>query len=213
MRVGFIGFGALGKQIYNLLEEDVNNYDFVFFDDSINLPKENYTGQFRPFEDYLSEDYKGCFFIVALGYKHLKKKLLIINEIMENGRSLFSFVHPTTYCHSSADIKDGVVVYPGCIIDQNVTIKEGSIINNGVIISHDSVVEKCCFLAPGVKLSGNVLLRECCFIGTGTTISNRVSLARSSIIGAGSVVLKSILIEEGTYIGNPLRKVSYLNLI
>jgi UDP-3-O-[3-hydroxymyristoyl] glucosamine N-acyltransferase len=54
--------------------------------------------------------------------------------------------------NSSAKIKQGSVIYPGCIIDKNVTIGRNVLLNLGVTVAHDTSIGDNSFLAPRVAI-------------------------------------------------------------
>ena len=56
-----------------------------------------------------------------------------------------------------------------------------------------------------MNISGNCNIGNNVYIGTGASIKQGVSIASNTTIGMGAVVVKDIL-EEGTYIGNPAKK-------
>ena len=61
-------------------------------------------------------------------------------------------------------------------------------------------------ISTNAILNGNVKIGNNCFVGSGTVLENGISIKDSIIIGMKSLVRKSIL-DEGTYVGNPLRKI------
>jgi sugar O-acyltransferase (sialic acid O-acetyltransferase NeuD family) len=198
----FLGYGALGIQIEAFLKEDNPQFEAQYFDDnyiSKNLP----SIPFNHFKDNILK-YE---WLITLGYKHLHLKQQLLKTIKENGGSFFSMIHKNAFVAPSANIKEGVVVYPMCNIDKDVVIKECSLINNSVIISHNTTIGQCCYISPGVTISGNVTIGNGTFIGAGTIIGNGITIGNNVVIGAGSVVTKDI--EEGVNaIGNPLKKLS-----
>lgn len=198
-KIGFIGFGDLGKQIALLLVQNgFSENDFLYFDDSSSLPNS------FPFESWNDKQFSDVEFIVALGYKYLKLKDEIISSILETGKNLLTFIHPTSFINPTAKIGKGVIIYPMCNIDQYVTIGDGAFLNNSVCVSHHSIVGDCNFMAPGVVISGNVTTGKCSFFGSGTVISNNIRIGNSCTIGTASNVTHA-LADNTHAIGNPIR--------
>ncbi len=198
----FLGYGALGIQIEAFLKENDPLYEAQYFDDYYvsdhlaTLPFNNYKDNILNYE-----------WIISLGYKHLLLKQKLLNTIKSSGGSFFSVIHKSAYIASSANIYEGVVIYPMCNIDKDVVVKECTLINNSVIISHNSTIGECCYVSPGVTISGNVSIGAGTFIGSGTVIGNGVTIGNDVVIGAGSVVTKNI--ENGkNVIGNPLKELT-----
>lgn len=202
MRLAFIGFGNLGKQIRNLIFSEKVDC-FIYFDDKL-LENNSKDKTVYPFEAYKNFDFSGYEIIICLGYKHLTLKLVIIEELEQKNYKLFKFVHPSSFISPFAEIADGVIIYPMCNVDTDVTIEKGTLLNNSVTLSHNSKIGASCFIAPGVIVSGNVIIGDSCFLGTGVKVSNSVDIGKNSIVGIGSVV--SMNLKEGSYaIGNPLK--------
>ena len=73
-------------------------------------------------------------------------------------------------------------------------------------VGHDVILHDFVTVYPSVNISGNVVVGNYSELGTGTKIIQGKSITENVIIGAGSVVIKD-LIEKGTYVGSPVRKV------
>jgi sugar O-acyltransferase (sialic acid O-acetyltransferase NeuD family) len=205
MQIGIIGYGALGKQIRSLICENHQDFEFVYFDD--NHPKSVNCFAFDEYRNTQTVDR----FIVGLGYKHPVLKKNIITGLQNSSKLLYSFVHPTTYMHASAEIGEGSVIYPMCTIDMGISIGPGTILNNQVTVCHDSTIGACVYIAPGVVVSGNVTIGDCSFIGSGSLISNHITIGNHVTIGIGSVITKNIP-DNSFVIGNPMRFVQRIHL-
>lgn len=206
--IGFIGYGALGRQIaFFLRQTGISTERFIFFDDTLSGEK-----VYR-FNAWKEKRFRDMDFVVSIGYKHLNLKNDLIHELLESKRSLYSFIHPSSFINPSAQIGKGVIVYPMCNVDQHAELKDGAFLNNSVCVSHNSIIGNSCFLAPGVVVSGNVCIDNSTFIGIGSIISNGIRIGSNCIIGAGSMVSKDIDSNQSA-IGNPLRILSKpLNIV
>lgn len=206
-KLAFIGYGALAKQIINLVKPEKDD-ELIYFDDiAFNANIKNAS----KFSDYLEEGYKDFTFCVCLGYKHLELKQKIVNELLANNRKLLTFVHHTAHIDETAKIGEGVIIYPMCNVDQNVNIKIGTLLNNSVVVSHDSTVGECCFLAPGTVLSGEVTIGSKTFIGSGSLISNSIAVGENCKIGIGSVIIRNLK-DNSRGLGNPFKNIKDLRL-
>lgn len=208
-KVGFIGFGELGKQIFNRFLGKGTNFEekvFIFDDDLF----KNRIDAF-PFNDFLEEEYKELSFVVSIGYKHLGLKNSIIGKLLAHQRTINSFIHPSSFISNDFEVNAGIIIYPMCTIDVGVSIGSGTLLNNAVTVSHDSKIGSCCYLSPGVIISGRVTIGENCFIGAGCTIADNITIGNNVTIGIGTVVVDSI--PDNMYaIGNPMRIVNHLKL-
>ena len=203
-KIAFIGFGILGNQILNYLEEEGEKVEYVIYDDilaSKNIPE---VKPFYGFKNNLVESYEYC---ICLGYKHLNLKNEIITFLENKRINIFNYIHKTSYIHKSVNLGKGIIIFPGCIIEQNVSLGSGSILHNNVVISHNSRIDRCVYLSPSVTLSGFVKIGCCSFLGTGTLVSNYITIGSNTIIGIGSVVTKDIS-DNVSAIGNPIKILS-----
>lgn len=202
-KIAFIGYGAFGKQLDQLLTETKSPYSSCnkyFFDD---YAYADHIMGARPFADYSQPQYDDCFFVVALGYIHLTKKDQIIRDLRMKGRRLLSIIHPSAIISPSAHIDEGVVIYSGCIVDMNVRIHSGCILYNGCTVAHDTELESSCFLAPRVTIAGCTHVYARTFLGVSTSVANALTIGQDCQIGAGSLVQES-LPDSTSGIGNPL---------
>lgn len=196
-----IGAGDLGLQLLHHLKLENKIEVIGWLDDT--MPKGKIVsgievlGKIKDFEKLKNN----IQFIVAIGYNGLKFKQKLIKKIKEKDKKLYTFIHSSAIIDSSAQIDDGVIIYPGCIIDMNVKIESGALLNNGVIISHDGMIKECSFIAPGVVIAGNVIIGQRCFIGSGSTFKNDLILSNDITIGSGTNVYKSIS-QKGVYTQN-----------
>lgn len=209
-KIGIIGFGSVGKQLYNtLLENDYEESQIFVFADDIEPDPDH--GIFA-FSDYKRMEFRDLDFIPALGYLSKNLKYQILNDLSENKYSIFTFVHPSAYVSKNAKIGKGVIIYPLCNIDQGVIIGDGSILLNSVVVAHDTVVGKCVYIGPGACLSGFINIQDLTFIGTGAVIANNIIVGRNSTIAMGTCLTKSIE-EDSFVIGNPFQLKRNINLI
>jgi sugar O-acyltransferase (sialic acid O-acetyltransferase NeuD family) len=201
MKIGLIGYGALGKQIEYLISTIYRNYEIIYFDDS--AYKDNLSGS-NLFNSYIDEKFSSLQFIVALGYKHLAIKNKIYKQLKNKNRQLLKCIHPSCLIAENAQIAEGVVLFPGCNVCTNTVIETGVVLYNGVIVAHDCIIRENAFLAPGVIVSGNVKIGKQTFIGAGSSVANNISIGNNTIIGIGSVVTKSVA-DNSSIIGNPMK--------
>lgn len=204
-RLAIIGSGELGQQIRHYAEIE-NKFQVVGFFDDYADPDSFVEG--LPILGNIKEvlqSYKNGLFdvaFVAIGYKHLSFKKQLFTSLHSN-IPFATIISNPTYIDPTAQIGDGVILYPGCILDKNVVIDDNVVLNLGTIISHDCHLSNSTFCAPRVTVAGFSKIGECCFIGAGSIISDNVAIANNTIIGASALVISDIEKEKGTYIGVP----------
>ena len=100
----------------------------------------------------------------------------------------------------------GNIICTQSILTVNITLGNFNHINLDCTVGHDVILHDFVTVYPSVNISGNVEVGNYSELGTGTKIIQGKSVTENVIIGAGSVVIKD-LIEKGTYVGLPVRKV------
>lgn len=198
-RIVIIGAGDLGLQLYTHIIKNNNVIILGWLDDTLESGSVfndlEVIGGLKDIEKFDNS----VEFLIAIGYKNLKFKNELINKIKLSRKKLHTFIHNTAFVDSTAIIEEGVIIYPGCIIDMNVKLKSGVLLNNGVIVSHDSTINETVFVGPGVTICGKVSIGKCCFIGSGTIIKDNIAIEDNVIVGSGSNIYKNIN-KKGTYI-------------
>jgi sugar O-acyltransferase (sialic acid O-acetyltransferase NeuD family) len=195
--IAIVGYGEMGKQFESFLKGKKDR--FIFFDD--NAPESENVFSFL---DYQLPEFSTYDFFVSLGYHHLEKKKIITDRLLQLGRQLPSFRHPSCFINGSATIEAGAFIYPMCNIDKETKIGKGVLLNNSVCISHNNLIADCCYISPGVITSGFVEIGAMTFIGAGAVIANNIKIGKNVIVGVGTVVTEN-LPDSCSAIGNPMR--------
>ena len=141
---------------------------------------------------------------VAIGNNVIREK--IQEQLLNTCASIPVLIHPNAVIGEQIEFGSGSVVMAGAVINCCSKIGKGCIINTGVTIDHDNILEDYVHISPGAHLAGTVVVGKGTWIGMGSSIINNININSNCIIGAGSLVLKNI-IELGTYVGIPARKV------
>jgi sugar O-acyltransferase (sialic acid O-acetyltransferase NeuD family) len=196
-----VGFGALGRQVMDLLAAGGLPGRVVYFDDELQRRKAEDS---YPFEAYLDEAFAGCAFYVGLGYRHLGRKARILEELRAAGRRTPALVHPSAQVHPSCRVGEGCVVYPLVNLGAGTMLEPGVLLNNSVVVSHDSRVGPSAYLSPGVVLSGHVSVSAEAFLGAGVVVADGRRIGAGARVGIGTVVTADVP-DGASAIGNPMR--------
>ena len=148
--------------------------------------------------------YEDCHFIVAIGKAHVRKK--IQKQLIEFGLQVISLIHPNAVVAECVEIGMGTVVMAGAVINPYTKIGQGCIINTCSSVDHDCIIGEYAHISVGAHIAGTVDVGENTWIGAGATVSNNVRIVSDCIVGAGAVVVDDI-VENGTYVGIPARKI------
>ncbi|MDP9958405.1 acetyltransferase [Chryseobacterium lathyri] len=205
-RIAIIGSGHLGQQIAHHIHHDSSDKVVAFFDEF--QPVNTIIGQTPVIggnNDVITKYQQNEFdaVLIAIGYKHLETKKEMFQNL-DGKVPFYTFVHSSCYRDPSAFIGQGAVLYPGCVIDQNVRIEDNVLMNISCTVAHDSIIGKHSFLSPSVAIAGFVNIQEQCIIGINSTIIDNITIAAKTQIGGGGVVIKDID-TSGLYVGNPVK--------
>lgn len=147
------------------------------------------------------ENYQDCEFIIGIGNNEIRKKIADTYNV-----KWYTAIHPTSIIAEDVCIKEGTCVMARTVINMNAHIGRHCIINTGSIIEHDCIIEDYVHISPSVTLCGGVEIGMLTQIGARAVVRNYKKIIKKCMIGMGSVVVNDIL-EEGTYIGIPARRI------
>ena len=130
----------------------------------------------------------------------------IIENLKKLGFLLPLVISPDAIVNEDVKIGDATVVLDGVVVNSGSRIGDAVILNTNSTIEHDCIIGSFTHVAPGVTISGGVEIGENSFIGAGSTVIHNVKVASDCIIGAGSTVIRDI-VDSGTYVGNPAKRI------
>ena len=171
--------GYIVAGLYHYLEDRIGEY---YFGHKIVGSNKN----------LFKQDLKGKQYAISVGNNEIRSELY--QKIESCGGSIVTLIHPKAIVSKYANIKDGVQIHAGSIIDPDTFINENTIISSKSSVLHGSTIGKHCFLAPDVVLGANTTVDDFVFIGLNATIiSNKVNIIdKCAIVGASAVVAKPI---------------------
>ncbi|EOV9526568.1 acetyltransferase [Bacillus cytotoxicus] len=141
---------------------------------------------------------------IGIGNNTIRKK---VQEQLENqGATIPVLIHPSAIIGEQVYLEAGTAVMAGAVINCCTKIGKGCIINTASTIDHDSIIDDYVHISPGAHLAGTVKVGSGTWIAIGSVIINNINITNKCKIGAGAVVIRDI-IEAGTYIGVPAKKV------
>lgn len=158
------------------------------------------------FKKYGREEHN-CF--IAVGNPELKKK--IVYKIRSSSKNVRfpNLIHPSVSFDKREKkiiLGEGNIICAKCVLTTDIIIQNFVHLNLDSTVGHDAVIGDYTTISPGVHISGNVKISEQVFIGTGAVILERINICSGVKIGAGATIISDI-IEPGTYVGTPARKV------
>lgn len=142
--------------------------------------------------------------LVAIGNNQIRER--VQSQLESAGFTLPTLIHPRAIIGERVEAGPGTVIMAGTVINCGSVIGKGCIVNTGATIDHDNRIADYVHISPGVHLAGTVAIGRRTWLGIGTAVSNNVKIIEDCVVGAGAVVVRDI-IETGTYIGVPARKI------
>lgn len=148
----------------------------------------------------LKEQDENIEFVIAIGNNTIRK------EISDKYRlNYYTTIHPSAQIGLDVTIEKGTQILANACVNSCAKIGKHCIINTGAIIEHDNIIEDYVHISPNVALGGTVKIGENTHVGIGAVVKNNIEICSNCIIGAGAVIVKNI-IEEGTYVGVPAKR-------
>jgi len=141
--------------------------------------------------------------IVAIGDNSIRWNKIKLLQI--NNANLVSIVHPSAIISKDIDLGLGSVVFGGVVINSGSVIGVACILNTSSVLTHDCKLGSAVHIAPSAVLCGNVNISDFSWIGANALVIEGIKITKKVIVGGGSVVIRNIE-EEGTYVGNPIRR-------
>ena len=210
MKLVIVGAGGFGREVLWLAER-MNQKEAVweilgFVDDNAKaqgtlLNGYPVLGTIDSLKDAKEDIWVAC----AIGSSATRKS--IVQRLSGNHHIHFAtLIDPSVLLSDSVQIGEGCIICAGAVLTVNIRVGNHVIINLNTTVGHDAVVEDFVTVYPNANISGNVTVGELSEIGTGTEIIQGKTITKNVILGAGSVVIRDVL-EEGTYVGVPIKKV------
>ncbi len=200
-----MGAGGFGREVFcgfknDFLATGVAVNEIVFMDENIELRGSQILGvPVIMFEDFDPAVYQ---VVIAVGEPETRKRIV---ERLPANTVYSSLTHSNATVMDLTSVGEGSVITSGSILTTNITVGKHAHINLNTTIGHDCVIGDFFTTAPGVNISGYCKIGNGVYFGTNASVKNGITVCDNVTVGMGAVVTKDIL-EEGIYVGNPLRK-------
>jgi sugar O-acyltransferase (sialic acid O-acetyltransferase NeuD family) len=131
-------------------------------------------------------------FFVAIGDNW--NRSVIAGKIRELAPALpaITAVHPSAQIARIAELRPGVAVMAGAVVNSNASIGPFCIVNTRAAVDHDSYLDEFSSIGPGATLAGNVHVGAYSAICLHACVAEKISVGSHTVVGAGSVVLDDL---------------------
>ncbi len=164
--------------------------EIVFLDDNKNLKEVNGYKVLGGLRDYIF--YKAEFECAFVAIGNNKFRAELIDDLLKNGLTIPTLIHPFTSISNNTLIDIGTVVMAGVVINSNTIIGRGCIINTSSSIDHDCILKDGVHISPGVHIGGFVTIDNCSWVCIGSSIVNKILIGKNAIVAAGATVTKNV---------------------
>lgn len=201
------GAGSQAKVLNQLIEEQCGKVVALFSDTDDAAPFETEVVWGEPdIAGWVGRNPAVNEFAVAIGGGHGGARLAKLAYLSGLG------LEPVTLTHETATVLSTKIgracqLLARSFVGVDAEIGDGVILNTGAAVDHECRIGDGVHIGPGAVLAGRVTVGARSFIGTGARVCPDVHIGPDCVIGAGAVVI-SDMIEPGTYVGVPARRVS-----
>ena len=204
--VYIIGASGFGKEVAWLIEENNELNILGFIDDNENVIGTKVNGyNVLGNIDYLISKVEDINVVIAIGNPNIRE--LIVNRLKAKSNIFYpNIISKDAIVSKYVDLGIGNIICTKSIVTTNIKFGNFNHVNLNCTIGHDVILEDFITIYPSVSVSGNVHINNYTELGTGSRIIQGKTLTSNVIVGAGAVVVKDLL-EAGTYVGVPVKKV------
>lgn len=196
------GCGGHARSIINTVREADDTVEILVVDNNVG-DDESILGCPTKKIYELTENDK---YILGIG-DNAKRAELFRSFSQRNMGECVSIISVSAHIGLHARVGCGTYVGVGAFVGPEVTIGNNTIINTESVIEHEVTIGDHTHIAPNVTVCGRTQIGNHVFCGTGSTVIDSVRICSNVVIGAGAVVTSDI-VNAGTYVGIPAKKIS-----
>ena len=190
-----VGAKGFAKEVLEVVFQNNETENLVFYDDVNNDTPEYLYGQFKILKNtkeasnyFKSTDNR---FTIGIGNPILRKKLF--DKFKSLGGEFISTISPSAIIASfDVEIGIGSNILTGAVFSSSSKIGSGCIVYYNAIITHDCLIGDFVEISPNVTILGKAIIGNYSHIGASATILPKITVGTNVIIGAGSVVTKDV---------------------
>lgn len=197
--IAIIGCGGHARSLVPVLIELGLSIDGIFDDSYDDTVPENISGV------ELKGSIKDCSrrqnALIALGNPKQREQYYT-----EGFNYTGNVIHPSAIIVKDVELGNANQIFPMVFINSFSKVGDNNLINSCAIIEHECQLGSHNHISVGAKICGRVQIGDSNMIGAGAIVIDNIKIASDIIIGAGAVVVSDLL-EPGTYVGNPAKKI------
>ena len=142
--------------------------------------------------------------VLAIG--HMPSRRRIVDGLTDRGGRFLQLIHPTAFIADSAELGEGVIVYPFAAVSHDARVERCAKLNFYASVGHNGVIGACALLAPYATVNGFSTLEADVYLSTHATVAPLVRVGTRSKLSANSCATKDVP-EDSFVFGVPGRVV------
>lgn len=204
-----LGAGGMGKEFYYTARHSIG-YGVVFdIKGYLDIPNPDWDTTVYPPILGIEDEYEiqpDDIFTCSIGDVNIKRR--VCEKMKARGASF------QTLIMDNAEIRDGVKLGDGCVVDSyahigsDVTIGENCLIQGYAAIGHDCIIGDYTRIDPRVSIVGGVVVGSNVTIHTASVLNHKVKVGDNATIGAMSFVILKVK-ENTSVFGIPAKVIDY----
>ena len=119
------------------------------------------------------------------------ERLSVLKELRRLGRKLVTLVSEHATVSSSAELSQGVVIFPGSVIGARVSLEFGAVVNSGAVVEHQSSIGFGSHISTQAAVNGSCRIGEDCLVGSGAVVFPGIHVPDAFLLPAGEVLRRS----------------------
>lgn len=202
-KIGIVGAGDFAREVLCLL------YDLGRIDDVLGFYEDDTVwkaGEIKGIPVFPRSAFDPALCKAVPAIAHPASRAKVVGELPSN-TTFENLIHPSVVISPWVQLGEGIIICAGCILTCDIVIKNQVHLNLMTTVGHDSILDDFVTTAPGVQISGKCRIGKRVYLGTNSALKQQIRISDDITVGMGAVVVKDLL-EAGTYVGNPARKIA-----
>lgn len=129
-------------------------------------------------------------FLLAIG--HMETRRRVVECLESKGGRFLTLVHPSAFVASSAQLGEGVLIYPRSVVSHEAFLADHVKLNYFTCVGHNAQLGRYCLLAPYATVNGFGVLEDDVYLSTHTTVGPQVRIGARSKLSANSAVTQDV---------------------
>lgn len=129
--------------------------------------------------------------VFCIAIKDIERRIEVVSFLKSKNAKFATIIHPTCEISNHAEISEGVIITPFCLISANTSIGEFTIIESNTQIGHDAKIGNFSNIGSHCDITGFCKVENRCDIGNGCALIPNVKITSDVKIKANSTLVSS----------------------